>query len=132
VARSDSTEVFPCFVNKLAQICDIKHGGDNVTAVAVLQPGSIEYRLTSNNRTSAAFEKVKNFLTHDILGALGTISDEALRDSIRVVDLRSTILLKVLTFNRWRINCYVKSLVDNVGFCVDGCDREGTPESERR
>jgi len=127
---SESTDIFPCFVNKLAQICDIKHGGDNVTAVAVLQPGGIEYRLTSNHRTQVAFEKIKNFLTKEVLGALGTTSDEALHDSTRVAGLCSTILSKVLAFNRWRIHCYVKSLVGGLGFCIDSCDREGTPEGK--
>lgn len=35
-------------------------GGDNITAVAVLGPGSIECRFTSNNRTRAVFAKVQN------------------------------------------------------------------------
>ncbi len=130
VTKTDSTEFFPCFVNKLAQICDIKPGGDNVTAVAVLQPGSIEYRLTSNSRTNTAFETVTKFLADDVLGALGQISDQALRNKTQVAGLRSGILLKVLAFNRRRIGCYVRLLASGVGFCIDSCDGERTSEGE--
>ncbi len=145
VTKTDSTQFFPCFVNKLAQICDIKPGGDNVTAVAVLQPGSVEYRLASNSRTNTAFETVKKFLADDVLGALGQISDQALRNNAQVASLRSGILLKVLAFNRRRIGCYVRLLVpprideqgelrprneSGIAFCIDSCDRENTPEGE--
>lgn len=130
VAGKGPSEIFHCFVDKIAHICDVKHGGDSVTAVAVLQPGCIEYRLSSNSRSDTAFTKVKKYLTDDILGALGKISDETLKDSTKVDDLCSAILLKVLAFNRWRIYCYVKSLVKNISFCIDSCVDEGTPEGE--
>ena len=132
VTKSDSTEFYPCFVNKLAQICDIKPGGDSVTAVAVLQPGGIEYRLTSNSRTHTAFETVKKFLADDILDALGNISESALSNDTQVANLRSSILLKVLAFNRRRIGCYVRLLIGGVGFCINSCDGEGAPEGETR
>ncbi len=132
VTKSDSIEFFPCFVNKLAQICDIKPGGDNVTAVAVLQPGGIEYRLTSNSRTNSSFETVKKFLADDVLGALGQISDHALHNNTQVTSLRSGILLKVLAFNRRRIGYYVKFLVSGISFCIDSCNGERTPKGETR
>jgi len=129
-ARRNPQEIFHCFVNKLAHICDVKQGGDAVTAIAVLQPGGIEYRLSSNNRTHTSFEKVKKYLANDILGALGKTSDEAINSNAQEENLRAAILLKVIAFNRWRIHSYIKTLAEHIGSCISDCDGEATPTGE--
>lgn len=131
VTERDPKDIFRGFVNKIAHICDVKHGGDNVTAAAILQSkGAIEYRLASNSRTNTKFAEVKKFLKEDILGALGSLSNEALNNEIRVRELCSVMLLKIVAFNRGRINVYIKSLSANVGFCIRRCREEETGDGE--
>lgn len=127
---NDSQEFFPCFVNKLAQICDCKHGGDSVTAVAILQPGTIEYRLTSNMRTAEEYEDVKRYLTEDVLNVLQSIPEDGLDSTDIVQQTSERILVRVLAFNRWRIRAYVKLLIENVGFCITSCTNDNTVEGK--
>lgn len=124
--EAGSDGLFRCFVNKLAQICDSKHGGDTVTAIAILQPGSIEYRLSSNCRNENQFRLVKEHLT-DILDSLGNVSEEALTDTFLMAELHSDILLKVLVFNRRRLKVYIAGFLGNLDFCLASCDSEERP-----
>lgn len=119
--KSPKHEFF-CFVNKLAQICDSQHGGDTVTAFAVLQPGSIQYRFASNNRDTAALEKVKTYVT-DILNTLGQTTNSQLSAAVH-----QQILAKVVAFNRSRIEVYVSGLVKQFDFCIEACESGETPE----
>jgi hypothetical protein len=126
-AGSDPAGVLCCFVDKLAQICDSKHGGDTVTSIAILQPGCIEYRLSSNSRSENQFGSVKTYLA-DILESLGSVGEEELSDEAVVTELCSTILHKVLVFNRCRVKDYVKAFLQHVEFCIGSCDGNGRTE----
>ncbi|KAK4167030.1 hypothetical protein QBC43DRAFT_349857 [Cladorrhinum sp. PSN259] len=124
---SDEKSIFHRFVNRLAHICDSKPGGDTVTAVAVLAPGSIEYRLTSNQRSPVAYDSVRRYLWEDILGLLRDASDDDINNKLYVSVLSSSILLNILRFARRRVKCYVKLLVDKIDFCIQWCDRDANP-----
>ena len=131
VTERDPAEIFRGFVDKIAHICDIKHGGKDVTAAAILQSeGKIEYRLASNGRSNTKFVTVKKFLTDAILKPLADLDEKALSDDARVREFRSVMLRKVVGFNRCRIRCYIKSLVKYVDFCVYNCMKEETAEGE--
>ncbi|OIW25121.1 hypothetical protein CONLIGDRAFT_636207 [Coniochaeta ligniaria NRRL 30616] len=125
---SDLAGFLCCFVDKLAQICDSKHGGDTVTSIAILQPGCIEYRLSSNSRSEKQFRDVKTYLA-GILDSLGSVEEEALADDSLVAELCSAILYKVLVFNRWRVKVYVTGFLQHVEFCIGSCDDDGRPEA---
>ncbi|KAM7183143.1 hypothetical protein V8F33_013773 [Rhypophila sp. PSN 637] len=114
---------FFCFVNKLAQICDSECGGDTITAFSVLQPGSIQYRFTSNNRSDSELDTVREYVT-DILNTLGQAPDEQL-DTIR-----EDILGRVIKFNRPRIEHYIGGLLKEVDFCIQACENVDTNGSQ--
>ncbi|KAJ4390246.1 hypothetical protein N0V85_007416 [Neurospora sp. IMI 360204] len=88
-----SRDSFRCFVNKLGQICDNGSKGKTVTAFAVLQPGQIQYRFASNQRTSEELEDVKTYIAN-ILGFLGSAADDQLNGVF------GTVLERILAFNR--------------------------------
>ncbi|KAK3997845.1 hypothetical protein QBC44DRAFT_46197 [Cladorrhinum sp. PSN332] len=126
---SDDKNIFRRFVNRLAHVCDSRPRGDTVTAVAILVPGSIEYRLTSNQRSSGAYAEVKQYLSEQVLGLLRDASDEALNNRARISALSSAILLNVLRFTRRRVKCYVSLLVTHIGFCIEWCESDGSAEA---
>lgn len=117
--KSPKHEFF-CFVNKLGQICDNQPGGGTITAFAVLQPGSIQYRFASNNRDTPALEIVKTYIT-DILSTLGQTANDQL-DTVY-----QQILGKVVAFNRPRIEGYISGLLKQFDFCIKTCEGDDTP-----
>ncbi|KAK4226269.1 hypothetical protein QBC38DRAFT_480835 [Podospora fimiseda] len=127
---SDEKTIFRRFVNRLAHICDSLPHGRTVTALAILAPGCIEYRLTSNERRPAEYDEVKQYLSEQILGILRDTPDNALNNKTRVSALTSTLLLNVLRFTRKRIKCYVNLLVkpENIDFCIQWCKTNGDAE----
>ena len=114
-------DAFFCFVNKLGQICRNKTGPDAVTAFAVLQPGSIEYRFASNKRTLDELEQVKAYIT-DVLKTLGQTPDADLKS------ISHRVLQKILGFNRAMVVVYIKLLHSKLDFCIGSCDLEATVE----
>lgn len=118
--KSPKHEFF-CFVNKLGQICDNEPGGNTITAFAVLQPGSIEYRFASNNRDTKSLEKTKIYIT-DILNTLGQTTDSQLGA------VHQQILGKIVAFNRPRIEIYITGLMKEFDFCIEACKSGDTPE----
>ncbi|KAK3317477.1 hypothetical protein B0T19DRAFT_292904 [Cercophora scortea] len=121
---------FRCFVNKLGQICDSERGGDTITAFAVLQPGSIEYRFASNNRDRRALIQVKKYVTM-ILRILGEASDDELKkeDLSQRDSVFSVVLRTVLAFNWPRISLYVTALRQHLVFCMDACQNDASEEA---
>lgn len=127
ITDKDPKEAFFCFVNKLSQICDSQHGGKTVTAFAVLQTGSVEYRFASNQRDSQSLDEVRRYVV-DLLETLGHAPDAAFQDSSQRAALTAQILSKVLGFNRRRIGVYLHSLLKHLDFCIRGCHAEGTTD----
>ncbi|KAK5661878.1 hypothetical protein OQA88_9986 [Cercophora sp. LCS_1] len=122
IAEPESTsrqESYFVFVNKLAQICDSKRGGDTVTAFAVLQPNSVEYRFASNGRKASELKKVKAYIT-DILTVLDRAPqrDIALAATKHKGSLFSDVLVKIIVFNRRRLECYIRALQADVSKCI--------------
>ncbi|KAK3312954.1 hypothetical protein B0H66DRAFT_383629 [Apodospora peruviana] len=120
--KSPKDEFF-CFVNKLGQICDSQRGGDTITAFAILQPGSIEYRFASNNRDQQSLDKVKAYIT-DIITTLGQTPDAGLGEAFQ------QILGMVLAFNRPRIGIYITAMNMEFEFCIMSCEKDGTTEAK--
>ncbi|KAK0666630.1 hypothetical protein QBC41DRAFT_148077 [Cercophora samala] len=120
-----SQGTFACFVNKLSQVCDSQRGGDTVTAFAVLQTGSIEYRFTSNQRTPDEFELTKRYV-ETILTTLGEAQDNVIRDArdkAEDCEIFSTLIREVLQFNRPRIMEYhiEHQFAKHLDFCIEAC-----------
>ncbi|KAK3294232.1 uncharacterized protein B0H64DRAFT_182312 [Chaetomium fimeti] len=116
-------ETYFCFLNKLSQICDSqkkKDFGKTVSAIVVLEPGSIEYRLASNKRDSRELDTATEYLT-DILNVLGHVTDQQVNDKAFMATVSSGILHKILAFNRTRVELYLNDLVENdrLDFCVN-------------
>lgn len=118
-----SRDSFRCFVNKLGQICDNGSKGKTVTAFAVLQPGQIQYRFASNQRTSEELEDVKTYIAN-ILGFLGSAADDQLNGVF------GTVLERILAFNRPAIEKYVDNLFQVTDFCAGVCEKGDTAEGK--
>ncbi|KAK0710562.1 hypothetical protein B0T21DRAFT_79006 [Apiosordaria backusii] len=102
----DDVELYKCFVNKIAQICDIKHGGDT--------PGQLA--------------SVRKFLSDDIFKVLHGMTDEELKNETKVKEISSLLLLKIIAGSRWRIYKYIKDLVANAESCIGSCAMDSSPE----
>lgn len=128
-------QTYFCFLNKLSQICDSQKNqdfGKTVSAIVVLDPGSIEYRFASNRRDSRELGTAKEYLT-DILNVLGHVGDEEINDRAFMATVSSGILRKVLAFNRARIEVYLEDLVetDQLDFCIGSATTSETAGGEQ-
>ncbi len=134
-----SKETYFCFVNKLSQICDSRGKeelGKTVSAVAVLDSGTIEYRLASNLREDREMEEVAEYLL-SILDILKGVEEKQLRDKKFMDPIFSDILRRVLAFNRPRVADYVESLyrqrddgTNRLEFGINFANTDGTTAGE--
>lgn len=123
-AAQSPDRAFHCFVNKLGQLCDNEQGGKSVTAFVVLKfPDRIQYRFASNQRGSDDLIGAQKFTTY-ILQTLGKADRDELQGMI------SNILRKWLSFNRPRVEAYVKVLERQTTSCISACASEDTDECE--
>ncbi|KAK4173525.1 hypothetical protein QBC36DRAFT_359763 [Triangularia setosa] len=121
--------LYKCFVNKIAQICDTKHGGDTVTSAMIVQPGQVEYWIASNSRNKTQMAGVKKFLSEDILGALKSFGPRDFDDEAKIREISSMLLKKIIAYCRWRLYKYVRGFVANVGPCIDSCAKDSVLEA---
>ena len=127
-------QTYFCFLNKLSQICDNQPQqslGKTVSAVVVLDSGTIEYRFASNQRDEGELEAVKEYLT-DILDILGRVTDDEANNRSFMCLVLSRILRKVLAFNRPRVQAYMEPLFcnDRLDFCTKSAGKDGTAEGK--
>ncbi|KAK3307226.1 uncharacterized protein B0T15DRAFT_167947 [Chaetomium strumarium] len=133
-------QTYYCFLNKLSQICDSEPKqplGKTVSAVVILDSGTIEYRLASNQRDRRELDTVREYLT-DIIDVFGRASDEEMNDRSFTAHLLSDVLRKVLAFNRFRIEDYIDALCDvkpnrerdNLTFCIESAASDEAVEGE--
>ncbi|KAK4100799.1 hypothetical protein N658DRAFT_496886 [Parathielavia hyrcaniae] len=123
-------QTYFCFLNKLSQICDSESKqplGKTVSAVVVLDSGTIEYRFASNQRDSRELDTVKEYLTA-ILDVLGRVSDDKVNNRVFMGPIFSAILKKVLAFNRPRMEDYMRALSDRLDFCISSSAADGTSQ----
>lgn len=97
--ESHHETLFKDFVNKLSQFCDVKHGGDSVTAVTVLNlHDHVEYRFACNRIKKPRLTEIAEYMT-DLLQTLHHPRPDA--------EYRSLLLAKVLIFCRNRVHHYL-------------------------
>jgi hypothetical protein len=126
---SSRKQIFFCFVNKLAHVCDSRKGGKTVTSFVVLQPGSIEYRFGSNGRKPAELRRVRNYIT-EILNTLGEAAGDDIKKAARNSkhSIFCHILGKIVLFNRPRIEGYARTLAEQIDFCTDEVEDDDSDE----
>lgn len=96
-------KTFKDFVNTLCQFCDVKLGGDSVTAFTVLDlQDRIQYRFACNKRNRSQLTKTRNFV-ENLLGILRGVTGID-------PDLRSRLLSMALGFCRVKVHSYVGAL----------------------
>lgn len=96
---SSSKASFKDFVNKLSQFCDVKPGGDSVTAFTVLDhQDHFEYRFACNKMKKSRLTKIAEYMT-DLLKTLHHVRSDD--------EFRSLLLQKVLCFCRHRVHYYL-------------------------
>jgi hypothetical protein len=113
-------QTYFCFVNKLAQICDSRRGGKTVTAFAVLQSGSVEYRFGCNDVNASRLASVRQYIT-GLLNMLGQASADDIKQALADphTPLFSQLLREIVQFNRPRIERYVAVLAGSLEICID-------------
>lgn len=114
-----TTEVlFKDFVNKLSQFCDVKPGGDSVTAFTVLDlQDHYEYRFACNRMNKSRLNKTVEYMK-DLLQTLHHVKPNE--------DPTSLLLAKVLCFCRNRIHHYLGAFKTACRAC------EATQPADRR
>lgn len=125
-------ETYFCFVNKLSQICDSQGKqplGKTVSAIAVLDSGTIEYRLASNLRENWELDVATEYL-ESILDILGRVGDDQVRDAGFMAPIFSDILRRVLVFNRPRVEAYMEALHrdGSLAFGITSSSTDGTTQ----
>ncbi len=123
-------QTYFCFLNKLSQICDNQPQqplGKTVSAIVVLDSGTIEYRFASNQRDDNELDAVKKYLT-DILSILSRVRDDEVSSPKSRRLILSRILQRVLAFNRPRVKGYMESLLSNdrLEFCITSASGDET------
>lgn len=110
-ANSGSLELnFKEFVNILSQFCDIKLGGDFVTAFTVLdREDRIQYRFACNRANQRQLERTSAFVT-DLLTTL--------RDGEASDNLDQVLLEKVLAHCQMRVHTYLGAFQTACRECI--------------
>ncbi|KAF0318587.1 hypothetical protein GQ607_014138 [Colletotrichum asianum] len=115
-------QIFHCFVEKLAQVCDNERGGKMVTAFSVLKgPDGPEFVFGSNERNEDELTEVQEF-AESLLTMVG--SNPA---GLATKPLAKQVLWKILHFNLPRVQEYLGKLVRYLDECIADCVRRGTP-----
>jgi hypothetical protein len=127
-------QTYFCFLNKLAQICDThpkQSLGKTVSAIVVLDSGTIEYRFASNLRESEELDTVREYLS-SILTVLGSVTDNEVENKPFMASVLSRILRRVLAFNRPRVEGYMDALLDKdrLDFCIGSATADGTDDGK--
>ncbi|KAJ3963133.1 hypothetical protein N0V92_000115 [Colletotrichum tropicale] len=115
-------QIFHCFVEKLAQVCDNERGGKMVTAFSVLKgPDGPEFVFGSNERNEDELAEVQEF-AESLLTMVGSNPD-----GLATKALAKRVLWKILHFNLPRVQEYLGKLVFYLNECIADCVRRGTP-----
>lgn len=124
------SRTFECFVNKLAQVCDSRRGGDTVTSLAILRlPDKLLYVFASNQRSSKEIDRVSEFI-YSLLYYVGTVGAQAgsFGDEESSTMFRH-LLRNILAFNSNRVKYYAKGLARRLGECIADCERDNLEHS---
>lgn len=105
--HSSLESIFKDFVNRLSQFCDIKLGGDFVTAFTVLdREDRIEYRFACNRANQKQLGRMSTFVTE----LLTMLRNEGEGQPLDSVNGHQALLEKVLTHCRVKIHTYLRAL----------------------
>lgn len=106
---------FKDFVNRLSQFCDVKLGGDFVTAFTVLEfPDRIQYRFACNRTNKEQLEKTAAFVS-DLLVTLRHVVQSSPPPP---VGLEQILLEKVLAHCRMRVRSYLRAFKAACRECI--------------
>lgn len=109
-SNNPSETTFKSFVNTLSEFCDVRQGGDSVTAFAVLDlQDRIQYRFACNKIKTNGLERAKTFVA-DLLTTL--------RDNESSDGLEQLLFEKVLDHCRKRVCCYLRYFEDACHRCI--------------
>lgn len=105
---------FRDYVNRLSQFCDVKAGGDCVTAFTVLDlQDRVQYRFAANKRNKGQLTRTATFVS-DLL--------ETLQHNASEPDVDLIILEKVLGHCRIRVHFYLGKFIKACRACVNTGD----------
>lgn len=106
---------FRDFVDKLSQFCDVKLGGDSVTAFVVLdRQDRIQYRFACNRMNKSRLTRIASFVT-DLLETLRAVVGSPAGSA---PDSQLVLLQKVLVHCRTRVHSYLGYFKDACRACV--------------
>ena len=116
-----SEQAFHSFVNKLAQVCDIRRGGDTVTAFTVLRgDDGPHYIFGSNQRCEEELIETKTFVESLLkLASRGVL--EPGRPPVEGRPRLKKVLWHILFFNLPRLEVYLNNLSNHLNGCMALC-----------
>ncbi|KAK6066269.1 hypothetical protein SCUP234_12151 [Seiridium cupressi] len=114
-------DCFHSFVNKLAQVCDSEHGGDTVTAAAVLEDANGPVIvLGSNQRGQKELKMLKGFAER-LLNMISNNSNPLRKNEKKALTKR--VLWMILEFGIKRVELYLRQLAHHVDECIKHCGK---------
>ncbi|KAK7404117.1 hypothetical protein QQX98_010075 [Neonectria punicea] len=121
----NEAERFRLFLDKIASVCDQKRGGDNVTAVTVLdQEDAFLYVFACNQASTPGLLKKASFLS----SLLNKVSGYKGLNTTEKTKAREKIVNFILIFNRPRIELYLNGLREELRNCLKSCEQRSQHE----
>lgn len=122
-------EKFQLFLDKLALVCDREKSGPTVTAVTVLdqEEDVLTYVFACNQISTPGLEKTKNF----VLELLKKVEGFSNLEPTEKIGVREDIRNLILAFNRPRVECYIRSLLQELENCIESCNHIEYDDSKR-
>jgi hypothetical protein len=119
-AKMPDLKAFQFYINKLAQVCDNKCGGNTISALAILQ-GSLgpHYVLGSNWKDTRGLETTKKFM-QALLDLVGKNPD-----NLQTPALGKRVLWFILSFSFPQLQGYLQLLSTAAQECLESCKRRG-------
>lgn len=119
---NDPKALLKVFVYKLALVCDSEKGneGRTITSFAVLrmaQTQRVKYWFASNQRTDDQLSQTAVFVK-SLLEEIGMVPRRTLLQHDEYI---SSLLRKVLLFNKHRVRCYLQELRSEAHKCLRNC-----------
>ncbi|KAH6990951.1 hypothetical protein BKA56DRAFT_667469 [Ilyonectria sp. MPI-CAGE-AT-0026] len=113
-------EKFQLFLDKLALVCDREKRGSTVTAVAVLdqEEDVLTYVFACNQISTSGLEKTTNF----VLELLKKVEGFNNLEPAEKIGVREDIRNLILAFNRPRVECYMRSVLQELENCIQSCN----------
>lgn len=117
--------VYHAFLDKIAQSCDHRKGGDSITSVTAQQaPEGPVFVLAFNRLTLSQARHIAAFL-RNLLTYVGQNPD-----NLKGKPLQKRVLWRILLHHVDRLELYLNGIAEALQDCIEYCERHGETDGE--